>query len=57
MNSDLRKLSLGGSNKAPNERVNGSSKHAVLTVFPKAKLEGDKRLQTRREEMSPSVHK
>jgi hypothetical protein len=30
-----RKLSLGGSKKAPHERVTGSSKHAVLTIFPK----------------------
>jgi hypothetical protein len=40
----------------PHERVNGSPKHAVLTVFPEEKLKTDKPLQTQREETSPSGH-
>jgi hypothetical protein len=50
-----RKLSLGGSNKEPHERLNGSSKHAVLAMFPEEKR-ADKSFQTRKEEKSPSKH-
>jgi hypothetical protein len=57
INFDSRELLLGGSNKAPHERVTRSSEHAVLTVFPEEKLEADKPLQTRREERNPSGHK
>jgi hypothetical protein len=56
INFGSKKLSLVGSNKAPYARVIEYSKHSVLTVFPKNKLESDKHCQTQKEETSSSGH-